>query len=98
MVFCGLCLVLLMIFASCVPWIDTHTGLGMKQAVPVFLLGMLFGVIGQMGDLLVSRFKRRAGLKDTGRLIPGHGGLLDRIDSTLLVTPVFLAFVWLWLR
>ena len=62
----------------------------------LFLSGSVFGAVGQAGDLLVSILKRQAGTKDTGNLIPGHGGLLDRIDSLLLVIPVAAAML-LWL-
>ncbi len=51
-------------------------------------LGAALSAIGQAGDLAESAVKRRCGVKDSGRLIPGHGGLLDRLDAALAVVPV----------
>ena len=56
----------------------------------------VFCIIGVMGDLFTSAIKRECGIKDYGKLIPGHGGVLDRLDSILLVAPalaIFLSFV-----
>lgn len=51
------------------------------------IIGAIVGTIGQLGDLVESLFKRDAGVKDSSALIPGHGGVLDRFDSILLVSP-----------
>lgn len=59
------------------------------------ILGLVLGSVGQAGDLAVSFVKRKAQVKDTGTLIPGHGGLLDRIDSMLLGAPVFFLILTL---
>lgn len=72
-------------------------GRALDEPVPTpiagVLAGALFALVGQLGDLTASLFKRDAGIKDSGTTIPGFGGVLDVMDSPLMVAPV--AFWWL---
>jgi len=72
---------------------------GMALVVPIqekyiFYISLTASIAGNFGDLLESRLKRLAGVKDSGSMMPGHGGFLDRFDSILFATP----FVWLILQ
>ena len=62
------------------------------------LVGLICSVIGTLGDLVESMFKRSCGVKDSGKIRPGHGGILDRFDSLLMVTPFVFSLWWvsLW--
>ena len=71
----------------------------MGQYIPlseksIFLISIVAAVAGTFGDLVESKLKRVAGVKDSGTMMPGHGGFLDRFDSILLATP----FVWLLIQ
>ena len=64
--------------------------LSLQSAIVV---GLLLGVVGQAGDLMESAIKRSVDTKDTGRVIPGHGGMLDRIDALLFAAPVLFYYL-----
>lgn len=81
-VFGGLIAALLMA-ALGVWWFDMST-------VPFMILCLVVAIASVVGDLTESLFKRHAGLKDSGSLLPGHGGVLDRVDSVTAAAPVFL--------
>jgi phosphatidate cytidylyltransferase len=63
--------------------------LPLAHALP---LGLFAGAVGQLGDLVESLLKRSTGVKDSGGIVPGHGGMLDRIDALIVVSPIVYLF------
>jgi phosphatidate cytidylyltransferase len=64
-------------------------------AMPVWLgLGLVVVIFGTWGDLVESLFKRTLGIKDSGNILPGHGGMLDRFDSSLLAIPAAVIYLY----
>jgi phosphatidate cytidylyltransferase len=57
------------------------------------IIGVTIGIFGQVGDLVESKIKRDVDVKDSGNLIPGHGGMLDRFDSIILVAPIVVIII-----
>lgn len=72
----------------------TALAFGAGLAFPA-ALGVVLAAVAQAGDLFESFLKRRASVKDSGHLIPGHGGLLDRVDGLVTAAPLFAGLVWL---
>ncbi|MFI0491965.1 phosphatidate cytidylyltransferase, partial [Flavobacterium sp.] len=65
----------------------------LKKSIIIWMtIALIVGVFGTIGDLIESKFKRIAGVKDSGIIMPGHGGILDRLDSVIFVAPIVFLF------
>lgn len=73
--------------------INKFAGFNINVAV-ISLIGIILSIVGQIGDLSASAIKRYAGIKDYSDLIPGHGGMVDRVDSVIFIAPfTYLLFI-----
>jgi phosphatidate cytidylyltransferase len=72
--------------------LDGMWGLEQPSLWPIILLSAIVNIAAQLGDLVESLIKRGAGVKDSGTILPGHGGMLDRIDAMLFAVPVVWAY------
>jgi phosphatidate cytidylyltransferase len=68
-----------------------------KDVTSLIVISGIAAIIGTIGDLLESKLKRMADVKDSGHLMPGHGGFLDRFDSLILATPFVCLYFFLFL-
>ena len=67
--------------------------LGFVSWQDAILIGLIVGIVGQIGDLIESLLKRDAGVKDSSDFIPGHGGVFDRFDSLLYTAPAVFLYI-----
>jgi phosphatidate cytidylyltransferase len=65
-----------------------------SNKLELFIYAIVIGIISQISDLFISHFKRKFHIKDTGNIIPGHGGMLDRFDSIILTAPIQLVILY----
>lgn len=91
--------ILVLVVAALIGWYensDMHTGTAeLAMSIPQWMgLGLVVVFFGTWGDLVESLFKRTIGIKDSGNILPGHGGMLDRFDSSLMAIPAAVVYLY----
>jgi phosphatidate cytidylyltransferase len=76
-------------FLSLISFLVIINFIDLESTTTLFLLTILISTVSQLGDIIISYFKRLSKIKNTGKLIPGHGGLLDRIDGMIFAFPIY---------
>ena len=83
----------MLVAAAIVGWLTDGTDGSLS--IPVWMgLGLVVVIFGTLGDLVESLFKRTLGIKDSGNVLPGHGGMLDRFDSSLMAIPAAVVYIF----
>ena len=72
---------------------DLFTSNYALNGIEEFVFALMISTVSQIGDIVISYFKRSSNIKDTGKLIPGHGGILDRIDGMIFAFPFFYIYI-----
>ncbi|OGC07354.1 hypothetical protein A2230_09010 [candidate division WOR-1 bacterium RIFOXYA2_FULL_36_21] len=86
-------------FITCLVAAEIFSGFAGISGTHALILGILIGVVAQLSDLVESVIKRDSKVKDSGHMLPGHGGILDRMDSFILTAPIMYYYVvWFILR
>jgi phosphatidate cytidylyltransferase len=88
------CMLIMILYGALV---INRAGVEPVSLVHFAILGLLCGIVSQLGDWAASAIKRNTGIKDYGNLIPGHGGIMDRADSVLFVAPLIYIYVSLFM-
>lgn len=78
---------------TCIAAAEIFSGIALINGTHALTLGILIGILAQLSDLVESLIKREAGVKDSGAVLPGHGGVLDRMDSFVLTAPLLYYYV-----
>ena len=87
--------ILVLLVATLIGYLETQSTAPTNLTIPQWLgLGLVVVVFGTWGDLVESLFKRTLGIKDSGNILPGHGGMLDRFDSSLMAIPASVVYLY----